>query len=154
MLNRLASRVPIMGLLALSLMKLGTVTSAGVFERTRSANSAADPYKVTEVEGWTVHVKRDFLDLQPALAERTLTLLRLQLFQIARIVPARRGQETADRPDLGRGKGPEHALHGIPPERRVASPARYKPGDGWKHRARQRPQFSQLDAGTALDGSA
>ena len=40
------------------------------------------------IEGWTVHVKRDFLKRQPALAERTLTLLRAQLFQIARIVPA------------------------------------------------------------------
>jgi hypothetical protein len=39
-------------------------------------------------EKWTVYVKRDFLKRQPALADRAQTLLRLQLFQIARIVPA------------------------------------------------------------------
>ncbi len=45
-------------------------------------------YRAEEIEGWTVYVKRDFLKRQPSLAPRTLTLLRLQLFQIARIVPA------------------------------------------------------------------
>jgi hypothetical protein len=44
-------------------------------------------YKTNEIEGWTVYVKKDFLKAKPALAERTLALLRAQLFQISRIVP-------------------------------------------------------------------
>jgi hypothetical protein len=87
-LERFGPRGPLVGLLALALFKLGAATSAGALERSRSATADSDQYKINDIEGWTVHVKRGFLERQPALASRTLTLLRLQLFQIARIVPA------------------------------------------------------------------
>jgi len=86
-LKQLGCSIPLVGLLALCLMKLGA-TSAGADDRSRSAPSSSAQYKISEFEGWTVYVKRDFLKRQPALADRALTLLRLQLFQIARIVPA------------------------------------------------------------------
>jgi len=69
-------------------MELGTARSAGADDHPRSAPARCAQYKISEIEGWTVYVKRDFLKRRTALADRTLTLLRLQLFQIARIVPA------------------------------------------------------------------
>ena len=47
-----------------------------------------DRYESRTIEGWTVLVHRVFLADQPELAERTLTLLRFQLYQIARRLPA------------------------------------------------------------------
>jgi hypothetical protein len=46
-----------------------------------------DRYESRDIEGWTVLVNRGFLAGEPELAERTLTLLRFQLFQIARRLP-------------------------------------------------------------------
>jgi len=68
-------------------IKARTPVRAG--QQTESRVPSSTVYQTSEIEGWTVYVKRDFLKNQPDLAERTLTLLRLQLFQIARIVPAR-----------------------------------------------------------------
>ena len=86
--NRSGYPIPLVGLLALGLMKLGAPTSAGADDRAGTATPSSAQYKTSEIEGWTVYVKKDFLKRQPALADRALTLLRLQLFQIARIVPA------------------------------------------------------------------
>jgi len=85
--KRFACPIPLVGLLALSLIELGAETAAGD-DRSRSAAPNPAQYKTNEIEGWTVYVNKDFLKRQPALADRALTLLRLQLFQIARIVPA------------------------------------------------------------------
>jgi hypothetical protein len=55
------------------------------------ANQAFDPtdrYEVRQVEGWTVLVNKGFLAGDPDLAGRTLSLLRDQLFQVTRKVPA------------------------------------------------------------------
>lgn len=45
-------------------------------------------YEARQVEGWTVLVNRGLLQEQPELAERTMDLLRQQLFQVVRRVPA------------------------------------------------------------------
>ena len=60
---------------------------SGPMSRTRT-KAASELYEPRQVEGWTVLVNRDFLRQQPALAERTLTLLQFQLYQIVRKVPA------------------------------------------------------------------
>jgi hypothetical protein len=44
-------------------------------------------YTSRKVEGWTVLVNQSFLDREPELAERTLALLRFQLYQIDRRLP-------------------------------------------------------------------
>jgi hypothetical protein len=82
-----ACPIPLVGLLALSLMELGAATAAGD-DRSHAAALSSAQYKTNEIEGWTIYLNKDFLKRQPALADRALTLLRLQLFQIARIVPA------------------------------------------------------------------
>jgi hypothetical protein len=56
-----------------------------------SGPSAYDPtsrYEVRRIEGWTVLVNKGFLKQQPGLSDRTLTLLRHQLYQITRRVPS------------------------------------------------------------------
>lgn len=45
-------------------------------------------YQVKRIEGWSVLVHKAFLRDEPALCERTLTLLRHQLYRIDRTVPA------------------------------------------------------------------
>lgn len=44
-------------------------------------------YDVRTIEGWTVLVHGDFVRSQPDLCDRTLELLRMQLYQIVRVVP-------------------------------------------------------------------
>ena len=78
----------LIGMLALCLLERGAATSVIAQDRSRSVPSPSAQYKASEIEGWTVYVKKDFLKSKPALAERTLELLRAQLFQIGRIVPA------------------------------------------------------------------
>lgn len=57
-------------------------------DKRRGAFDPTDRYEVRRIEGWTVLVNRGFLDDRPGLADRTLTLLRHQLYQIGRRVPA------------------------------------------------------------------
>jgi hypothetical protein len=75
------------GMLAICLLEHGGPASAVAQDRSRSAAATSAQYKASEIEGWSVYVKRDFLKANPALAERTLALLRAQLFQVGRIVP-------------------------------------------------------------------
>jgi hypothetical protein len=46
-----------------------------------------DRYETRDVEGWTILVNKGLLANQPELAERSLTLLKFQLYQIARRLP-------------------------------------------------------------------
>ena len=87
-LNRFGWPIPFAALLAIGLMERGSLSSARAQSRSNSKAAISAEYKTNEIEGWTVYVKKDFLKAKPALADRTLTLLRLQLFQIARIVPS------------------------------------------------------------------
>ena len=55
------------------------------------AQAAPDPtenYEARDIEGWRVLVNKGFLRDQPELSGKTLTLLRFQLYQIPRKVPA------------------------------------------------------------------
>ena len=45
-------------------------------------------YELRRIEGWSVLINKRFLAEEPKLAEETLTLLRNELYQIARRVPA------------------------------------------------------------------
>ena len=56
--------------------------------RAKIAYDPTDRYKVQQVQGWSVLVNKSFLETQPALAKQTLTLMREQLRQIVRGVPA------------------------------------------------------------------
>ena len=46
-----------------------------------------DRYEPRPVEGWTILVNKRFLADRPELADRSLTLLRFQLYQVARRLP-------------------------------------------------------------------
>ena len=85
----LARPIPRILLPALCLFELGATILAGGEQPSRSSTPSSALYKTSEIEGWTVYIKKDLLKSHPALAERTLALLRAQLFQITRIVPAR-----------------------------------------------------------------
>jgi hypothetical protein len=56
--------------------------------RAKIAYDPTDRYKVQQIQGWSVLVNKSFLETQPALAKQTLTLMREQLRQIVRGVPA------------------------------------------------------------------
>jgi hypothetical protein len=48
----------------------------------------SERYETREIEGWPVRVHCGLLETEPELADRTLGLLRIQLYQITRVVPA------------------------------------------------------------------
>ena len=48
---------------------------------------ASDMYVTRQIEGWNILVNKEFLRKHSTIAEETLTLLRLQLYQISRCVP-------------------------------------------------------------------
>jgi hypothetical protein len=52
-----------------------------------SAFAPTDRYEARLVEGWTVLVNKKFLADNPELADGALTLLRVQLYQVARRLP-------------------------------------------------------------------
>jgi hypothetical protein len=60
--------------------------------KAQRAESPAYPpssrYQTHEIEGWTVLVNQDFLRRSPGLSGSTLNLVRYQLYQIVRQVPA------------------------------------------------------------------
>lgn len=71
---------------------LAALGSIGIVDDGAPRPSAArfaptSAYESREIEGWTILVHRDLLADEP-LAESTLELLRFQLFQIPRVVPA------------------------------------------------------------------
>lgn len=47
-----------------------------------------DQYAVREIEGWKVYLNKKFEQDDPELCAQTLTLLKVQLYQIVRMVPA------------------------------------------------------------------
>jgi hypothetical protein len=63
-----------------------TLQDSGPMSKTRS-KATSEAYETQQIEGWTVLVNREFLRRRSALAERTLTLLRYQLYQIDRRLP-------------------------------------------------------------------
>lgn len=47
-----------------------------------------DQYAIREVEGWKLHLNKQFEADEPELCAETLALLKVQLYQITRMVPA------------------------------------------------------------------
>jgi hypothetical protein len=83
------------GLPLILLSLIATTVSAADHADTVSGNAIpkiefepTDRYEIQTVEGWTVLVHLGFLNDQPELAGRTLTLLRQQLAQVERRLPA------------------------------------------------------------------
>jgi hypothetical protein len=62
-------------------------TSGHASDEGHASYDPTDHYEAREIGGWTVQVNRGLLLGQPDLADRTLTLLRHQLYQIARRLP-------------------------------------------------------------------
>ena len=54
----------------------------------KPAYEPTDRYETRVIEGWTILTHRGFLESQPELAAQTFELLRFQLYQTARVVPA------------------------------------------------------------------
>ncbi len=55
---------------------------------TATSFDATDEYAIREVEGWKVYLNAKFEKAKPQLCEETLALLKVQLYQITRMVPA------------------------------------------------------------------
>lgn len=56
-------------------------------EEAAPAFEPTDAYDVRDVEGWRVRVNKRFAADEPARCEAALTLLRVQLYQVIRVVP-------------------------------------------------------------------
>src|SRR6202042_1563906 len=57
-------------------------------DRPASSYAPTSQYDVRKIEGWTVLVNKDFLKQQGELADRVLTMLRYNLLEVERRVPA------------------------------------------------------------------
>ena len=68
------------------LMQAKALIRAQSEARDQAANGGA--HEVRELAGWTVRVRRTLLATDPAATERALGLLRVQLEEIVRVVPA------------------------------------------------------------------
>ncbi len=85
-IQRLIGPIVFVVFAGLLLLGLRAASSAG---REPAGYEPTDRYASREIEGWTVLVNKGFLAEQPELAERTLSLLRFQLFQVERRLPAK-----------------------------------------------------------------
>ncbi|MBN1512732.1 MAG: hypothetical protein JXB13_12020 [Phycisphaerae bacterium] len=72
------------------------------------AYAPTSDYTARQVEGWKVLVNRELLDGHPELAERTLKLLRYQLYQITRVVPGEPVEQLRQVPIWVEYKAPRH----------------------------------------------
>jgi len=90
-------------------------------ERDRSAKSKS-PYVTRTISGWTVNVRRELLDSDPAKTEteKAMKLLEVQLDEIVRVVPA---NAVAELKKVPLWISPEYPA--TPPR------AEYHPGAGW-----------------------
>ncbi len=75
-----------------SILLLGwlTITSTSRADEPAVAElpwALASDYETRTIEGWTVLVHGDLVRGEPELCDRTLELLRIQLYQITRVVP-------------------------------------------------------------------
>src|SRR4051812_48430723 len=67
---------------------VAAIRPAASADRDGPADPPSGRYEARRIEGWSVVVSTDLLRDQPELAERALTLLRHQLYQVGRRVPA------------------------------------------------------------------
>jgi len=79
----------VLGLLVASSMAQEATNSAPPEAKKPPARfDPTDQYEVQQIEGWRVLVHKGFLRQEESLAGDTLTLLRFQLYQVTRKVPA------------------------------------------------------------------
>jgi len=76
----------VMAACSFGLLSLASESPGGV---TPPPYPPTDQYEARQVEGWPVLISRDLLRTEPELADRTLALLRMQLYQVGRTIPAR-----------------------------------------------------------------
>ena len=69
------------------LVALGWLGHARADDPKAAAPAGTDQYEVRRIEGWNVLVRKALLEDHPELADRTLTLLGHQLYQVVRRVP-------------------------------------------------------------------
>ncbi len=74
-------------LVQFSILALIFILAAGAGPDSKPAYAPSSHYETREIEGWSVTIHKDLLADSP-LATATLDLLRLQLVQIERMVPA------------------------------------------------------------------
>src|SRR4051812_42467566 len=86
------SLCPRPGRRAALLVLVGALAAAGrpaaPADHPAPAYPPTDPYETRRIEGWTVLVSGDLLRAEPELAGQALALLRHQLYQVVRKVPA------------------------------------------------------------------
>ena len=86
-------------------------------ERDAEANGGSE---IRDIEGWTVHIKRELLDHEAEATAKALKLLTLQLQEIVRVVPAKAVVELRKVP-----------LYFNPQYPKSQPRAEYHPGAGW-----------------------
>jgi len=72
------------------------------------AYAPTSDYTPQQIEGWKVLVNKELLDGHAELAERTLKLLRYQLYQITRVVPSEPLEQLRQVPIWVEYKAPRH----------------------------------------------
>ena len=85
-----------------------------------AAGKAGSDHEVRQIKGWTVKIKRQLLDQEPAATKRALELLEVQLNEIVRVVPSSAVTELRKVPLWFSTEYP-----GVKPG------AEYHPGAGW-----------------------
>jgi hypothetical protein len=75
-------------LCVLAILSTRSETATYSAEPVPDGYEATDRYEVRNIEGWSVLVNKGFLAANAGLSDRTLSLLRYQLYQIDRRLPA------------------------------------------------------------------
>jgi hypothetical protein len=83
-----AGRAVVLFLLLAGMVCVHDTPRAAASEDATPPYDPTDQFDVKDIEGWRVLVNKRFLADEPALCRRTLKLLRFQLYQIPRVVPA------------------------------------------------------------------
>jgi hypothetical protein len=89
-MNLAARQSGLLGLIVLAgvvFSGLGGADSRAFEDPPKATFEPTDRYENRQIEGWTILIHKRFLSDQPELADRTLTLLRFQLYQVARRLP-------------------------------------------------------------------
>ena len=95
-----------------------------------------------QVEGWTLHIRKDLIAQDAAAVEKAVVLLAAQLQEIQKVVPA---QAVAKLKEVPLWFSPEYPKirppRRVPPRRGVAEVERARSGDGEGCRVHQYPPF-------------
>ena len=100
-------------------------------DRDRTANQQSR-YVERKVSGWTVHIRRELMERDSALTDKALKLLKVQLDEIVRVVPAKAVTELKK---VSLWFSPEYPA--TPPR------AEYHPGAGWLNDNQRDPAMAK-----------